>query len=205
MDRRQFESVDEGQYLVTIGSFLSLLQQVYLPAIEGYVPPRVLYAMRALLEFCYIVRHDVITEETLVQLEDALARFLEYWSVFQEEGIRLKGFTLLRQHSMKHYLDMIHLFGAPNGLCSSIMEAKHIKVIKEPWHRSNRNYPLKQILLINQRLNKLAAARINFTKRGMLEESKLRLSLRKLGLSSFVVERTLVTDKLYRAHAGEVQ
>ena len=133
MDRRRFESVDEGQYLVTIGSFLSLLRQVYLPAIEGYVPPRVLYAMRALLEFCYIVRHDVIMEETLVQLEDALVRFLEYRSVFQEEGIRLKGFTLPRQHSMKHYLDMIRLFGAPNGLCSSITEAKHIKVIKEPW------------------------------------------------------------------------
>ena len=78
MDRRQFKSVDEGQYLVTIGSFLSLLRQVYLPAIEGYVPPRVLHAMKALLEFCYIVCHDVITEETLVQLDDALARFLEY-------------------------------------------------------------------------------------------------------------------------------
>ena len=173
--------------------------------IEGYVPLRVLHAMKALLEFCYIVHHDVIMEETLVQLDNALACFLEYWSVFQEEGIRLKGFTLPQQHSMKHYLDMIHLFGAPNGLCSSITEAKHIKVIKEPWRRSNCNYSLKQILLINQRLDKLAAVQINFTKWRMLEESKLHLSLGKLGLSSFIIECTLVTDKLYRAHAGEVQ
>ena len=59
---------------------------------------------------------------------------------------------------MNHYLDMICLFGAPNGLCSSITEAKHIKAVKEPWHRSNRNKPLKQMLLTNQRLDKLAAA-----------------------------------------------
>lgn len=139
--------------------------------------------MRALLDFCYMVRRNVITEETLVDLEDALARFLEYRTVFREEGIRMKGFTLPRQHSMKHYLDMIRLFGSPNGLCSSITEAKHIKAIKEPWRRSNRNHPLKQILLTNQRLDKLAAARIDFTERKMLDEKDLRTSLKDIGLA----------------------
>ncbi|KAH8988448.1 hypothetical protein EDB86DRAFT_2828954 [Lactarius hatsudake] len=99
---------------------------------------------------------------TLTELEGALAQFNEYRTVFQEEGVR-EDFSLPRQHSMHHYPDMIRFFGAPNGLCSSITEAKHIKAVKEPWHRSNRNKPLKQMLLTNQRLDKLMAARILYT------------------------------------------
>jgi len=117
-----------------------------------------LYAIRAFLEFCYIAWHDIITEKTLAELEDALSRFHKYQAVFQEVGIREKGFSLPQQHSTNHYPEMICLFGAPNGLCSSITESKHIKAVKEPWHRSNRHKPLKQILLTNQRLDKLSAA-----------------------------------------------
>ncbi|KAH9039148.1 hypothetical protein EDB85DRAFT_2072572 [Lactarius pseudohatsudake] len=118
------------------------LMKVYLPAIEGYVPNKMLYAVRAFLDFCYIARHNVISEITLTKLEDALAQFLEYRTVFQEEG------------------------------------AKHIKAVKEPWRRSNRNKPLKQILITNQRLDKLMAARIDFTQREMLDRSQLDARLK---------------------------
>jgi hypothetical protein len=161
--------------------------------------------IRSFLEFCYIVRRSVITENTLVDLDDALARFHEHRAAFQDQGIRTKGFTLPRQHSMVHYRDMIRLFGAPNGLCSSITEAKHIKAVKEPWRRSNRNKPLKQMLLTNQRLDKLMAARIEFTRRGMLEEADLRASLEKLGSSYVIGAEHGNSDKLYRARAGGVQ
>ena len=119
---------------------------------------RMLCAIHAFLEFCYIARHDIITERTLAALEDALSRFREYRVVFQEEGVQEKGFSLPRQHSTNHYPEMIRLFGAPNGLCSSITESKHIKAVKEPWRRSNHHKPLKQILFTNQHLDKLAAA-----------------------------------------------
>jgi len=92
-----------------------------------------LYAIHMFLEFCYIAWHDIITERTLVELEDTLHCFCEYQVIFQEEGIQEKGFSLPRQHATNHYPAMIHLFGAPNGLCLSITEAKHIKAIKEPW------------------------------------------------------------------------
>ncbi|KAH8994189.1 hypothetical protein EDB92DRAFT_1934362 [Lactarius akahatsu] len=153
------------------------LMKVYLPAIEGYVPNKMLYAIRAFLEFCYIACCNVILESSLTELEDALAQFLEYRTVFQEEGVQ-DNFSLPRQHAMNHYPDMIRLFGAPNGLCSSITEVKHIKAIKEPWRRSNRNKPLKQILITNQRLDKLTAARINFMQRGMLDRSQLDARLK---------------------------
>ena len=55
-----------------------------------------------------------------------------------------------RQHSIIHYYALIRLFGAPNGLCSSITESKHIRAVKEPWRRSNRNEALGQMLITNR-------------------------------------------------------
>jgi len=136
--------------------------------LQGHLPADVLRTFRALLEFCYIARRDVITEDHLDELQDAISRFHSYREVFApiRDG---KGFSLPRQHAMVHYLELIRLFGAPNGLCSSIPESKHIRAVKEPWRRSNRNEPLFQMLTTNQRLDQLAAARVDFTKRGMLK------------------------------------
>ncbi|KAI0631782.1 hypothetical protein C8Q77DRAFT_1272685 [Trametes polyzona] len=75
----------------------------------------------------------------------------------------------------------IRNFGAPNGLCSSITEAKHIKAVKESWRRSNRYEPLGQMLVTNQRLEKLSAARADFTARGMLTGTCLGDALDSLG------------------------
>lgn len=88
-------------------------------------------------------------------------------------GVR-NDFSLPRQHSMVHYEKRIWDFGAPNGLCSSITESKHIKAVKEPWRRSNRYGALGQMLLTNQRMDKLAISRVMFNDRGMLQESCLR-------------------------------
>jgi hypothetical protein len=65
---------------------------------------------------------------------------------------------------------LIHLFGAPNGLCSSITESKHIKAVKQPWQQSNRYHALLQMLVMNQWLDKLAAAQADFKEWGMLNE-----------------------------------
>ena len=60
------------------------------------------------------------------------------------------------------------MFGAPNGLCSSITESKHILAVKDPYNRSNYCNALGQILLMNQCQDKLAAVHVNFEHRGML-------------------------------------
>ncbi|KAG1760301.1 hypothetical protein EDD22DRAFT_980688 [Suillus occidentalis] len=154
------------------GNDSKALMKVFLPAIEGHVPQDMVRAFRALLEFCYIARRDVITEASLVQLNDALTRFHHYRKIFETTGT-VPHFSLPRQHSMTHYADMIRLFGAPNGLCSSITESKHIKAVKEPWRWSNKHNALGQMLLTNQRLDKLAASRLDFAARGMLVGSVL--------------------------------
>ena len=122
------------------------------------------------MEFCYISRKNVITETDLSTLEDALSRFYANREIIVTSGVR-EEFLLPRQHSLTHYPHLIRHFGAPNGISSSITESQHIRAVKEPWRRSNRNEALGQILVTNQRLDQLAAARSDFAKRGMLDGS----------------------------------
>lgn len=147
------------------------LMKVYLPAIKGHVPRDVVRAIRAFIEFCYIVRREVHDTKSLHELQDTLKRFHQYRTIFETKGVR-SNFNLPRQHSLIHYFKLIRAYGAPNGLCSSITESKHIKAIKEPWRRSNRYNALGQMLLTNQRLDKLAASRADFETRGMLSVSE---------------------------------
>jgi hypothetical protein len=68
----------------------------------------------------------------------------------------------------------------------------HIRAVKEPWRHSNRNNALGQMLVTNQRLNQLAAARTDFEGRGMLSGTCLGAALEALGesyscYSSFVI------------------
>ncbi|KAJ6632009.1 hypothetical protein B0H10DRAFT_2159558 [Mycena sp. CBHHK59/15] len=144
------------------------LMKVYLPAIEGYVPPQMLWAFSTFLDFCYLVRRNVINETTLLDIDASLARYHQERVIFTESGVCPNGFCLPRQHSLTHYHYLVQEFGAPNGLCSSITESKHIKAVKEPWRRSSRYEALIQMLTINDRLDKLAAARVDFVDRGMM-------------------------------------
>ncbi|KAG2045358.1 hypothetical protein BDR06DRAFT_900740, partial [Suillus hirtellus] len=121
-----------------------------------------------------------------------------YREVFRTTGVRLT-FSLPHQHSLQHYSHTMRLFGAPNGLCSSIMESKHIKAVKEPWHHSSCYKALGQMLLTNQRLDKIPAAQSDFEARNMLHGScvsdalqalKNHMSLEILSKSSNIVYRS---------------
>src|SRR5882724_10186736 len=98
-----------------------------------------------------------------------LRDFINFCSILVECGVQVDGFNLPRQHSLIHYFALIRAFGAPNGLCSSITELKHIKAVKEPWRRSSRFEALAQMLLTNQRLDKLDAASQAFAELGMMD------------------------------------
>ena len=153
---------------------------MYLPAISGHLPRKVVTAIRHFLDFAYLVRREVHNADTLSMLGSSLTQFHRDREVFRVPGVRREGFSLPRQHSCVHYEDRIRSFGAPNGLCSSITESKHIKAVKEPWRRSNRFEALGQMLLTNQRLDKLSASRVHFQDRGMLEGNLLRSAQRQL-------------------------
>ncbi|KIO01474.1 hypothetical protein M404DRAFT_28773 [Pisolithus tinctorius Marx 270] len=124
------------------------LMKVYIAAIEGYVPQYIVFTFRAFLEFCYLICWNVITQQMLVEIDDALRHFHLYREVFRNAGV-VDTFSLPRQHAMKHYSHLICQFGAPNSLCSSITESKHIKAIKRPftctWGSSNADDPCDQV------------------------------------------------------------
>ncbi|KAG5633454.1 hypothetical protein H0H81_007684, partial [Sphagnurus paluster] len=123
--------------------------------------------LSAFLDFCYLARRNALRTNDIKLLEDALSRFHYHRRIFIQTGVRI-DISLPRQHALKHYPRSIRLFGSPNGLCSSITESKHIKAVKEPWRRSNRYHALIQMLRTISRLDKLAAARRQFTQWGMM-------------------------------------
>ncbi|KAJ6474792.1 hypothetical protein C8R45DRAFT_1102943 [Mycena sanguinolenta] len=146
------------------------LMKVYLPAIKGLVPPGIVEALSAFLDFCYLVRRADFDEDTLDAIDASVKTYHERREIFRELGVR-DGFSLPCQHSMIHYRPNIEKFAATNGVCSSITESRHITAVKRPWRRSSRYEALCQMLLTNQRLDKLAAARADFVERGMVPPS----------------------------------
>ncbi|RXW18633.1 hypothetical protein EST38_g7221 [Candolleomyces aberdarensis] len=143
------------------GNDSKALMKVFLAAIKGLVPDGMVRAISAFMEFCYLVRLSEIDELVLDRIDKAVEEFHQEREIFRQYGIR-QNFNLPRQHSLCHYRLLIQQFGAPNGLCSSITESKHIEAVKKAWRRSSRNKPLGEMLLTNQRIDKLAAARVAF-------------------------------------------
>ena len=131
--------------------------QIYLPALKGYVPNDMIHVLCTFLDFCYLACCDVLDTQSLAAMQDAINCFHQYGEIFHTFGI-CSSFNLPCQHLLMHFVQMIRLFGAPNELCSSIMESKHIKAIKKPYQRSSHYEALGQMLLINQCLDKLTAA-----------------------------------------------
>lgn len=140
-------------------------------ALRGYLPSEMIQCLASLLEFTYRVRRDDITTPMLDMITTNVQRFHELRRAF--DVVRPTGYSLPRQHAMIHYRHLIEEFGAPNGLCSSITESRHIKSVKQPWRRSSRFNALRQMLLTTQRLERLVAARQYFQSRNWVQGSIL--------------------------------
>ncbi|KAH9855129.1 hypothetical protein C2E23DRAFT_866790 [Lenzites betulinus] len=170
------------------------LMKIYLLSLQEHLPTDIIRAIRAFLEFCYIVHRSEHFPDTLEDLRDASSRFHHYRKAFRlVPGVLKRDFNLPRQHSMLHYKGNIWKFGAPNGLCTSITESKHIKAVKEPWRRSNRYDALGQMLLTNQRMDKLSMSRVHFEERGMMANT----CLQKKSMSVQSLSTTLCAPSLH--------
>ena len=123
--------------------------------------------MATFMNACYIARRNAITAPALKQFHECVEAFHKLRNVFIEAGVRA-SISLPRQHALMHFYNSIHLFGSPNGLCSSITESKHIKAVKEPWRRSSRYHALIQMLQIITRMEKMSALHRIFSDRKML-------------------------------------
>ena len=159
---------------------LKALMKVYLPSIEGHVPPEMIHAVCDLIKFSYLVHQDIHDTDLIQALCDVLKSFYNNCEIFKSLGI-IQHFNYPCQHALKHYVHVIHEYGSPNGLCSSMTDNKHIKAVKKPWRCSNRYNMIKQMLLTNQWLDKLSASCAHFTMNGMLQGNCLSETLAMLG------------------------
>jgi hypothetical protein len=57
------------------------------------VPDKMVKAIHAFLEFCYIAWHDIHDTNSLVALDDALWRFHRHWEIFRTSSVH-DGFNL---------------------------------------------------------------------------------------------------------------
>ncbi|TBU53492.1 hypothetical protein BD310DRAFT_774757, partial [Dichomitus squalens] len=182
------------------GNDSKALMRVYLPAITGHVPTQVSECIAAFLDFCYLARRPTHDTKTLHDMDVALTKFHELRTIFEDIGVRPDGISLPRQHALIHYIKSIQLFGSPNGLCSSITESKHIVAVKRPWRSSNGFHPIEQILAFNTRLSKMAAARMEFGRSGMLQDNVLTDAL--LSFEAFEGRQTQAdTDARFQEEA----
>ncbi|KAK7029506.1 hypothetical protein VNI00_014539 [Paramarasmius palmivorus] len=177
------------------GNDSKALMKVYLPAIAGRVPDGIVRTLASFIEVCHLIRRDVISEDTIRAISQQIEVFHRERAIFKDLDIK-DTFSLPRQHSLTHYPHLIAEFGSPNGLCSSITESKHISAVKEPWRRSSRNQPLGEMLVINDRMDKLEWAEVDFRSRGMLSGPVSR------GLSEEFVAQS---DKYAREMAAAVR
>ena len=152
--------------------------KVYLPAIEGHVPAKMVHTVHNLIKFSYLVHHYVHDTESIQAIDAALQSFHNNCEIFRTSGVL--HFNYPCQCSLKCYIAMICAYGSLSGLCSSMMEHKHIKAVKKPWRHSNRYKAMKQMLLTNQHLNKLSASRAHFKLNNLLEGDCLSHTLMQL-------------------------
>ncbi|KAJ3760778.1 hypothetical protein EV360DRAFT_93378 [Lentinula raphanica] len=155
------------RYKQWTGDDSKALMKIFLPAVADYIPEKMAKCIAAFLDFCYLVRRSDIDETSLKAIGTSLATFIHYRVIFSQSGVR-DHFSIPRMHSMIHYPFLVVDFASPNGLCSSITESRHITAVKKPWRRSNRYKALSQILLTNQRLDKLSALRSLLVERNLL-------------------------------------
>ncbi|KAH9024047.1 hypothetical protein EDB85DRAFT_2150734 [Lactarius pseudohatsudake] len=146
------------------------LMKVFLAAIAGYVPSAMVRCIAAFMDACYIARRNAINSPSLEHLRDCVKTFHRLRAIFVETGARI-SLSLPRQHALEHFYNAIHLFGSPNGLCSSITESKHIRAVKEPWRRSSRYLALTQMLRTLLRMDKMSVLRQRLQDSGMLRGS----------------------------------
>ena len=137
------------------------LMKVYLLSIESHVPTDMVHTVHDLLDFCYLVRHNIIDTNILDAIDKTVESFHKHHEVFIHTGV-CENWNLPCMNALKCFVWLIEKYGAHNALCSLMTENKHIKTVKEPWHRSSCYEALLQMFTTNTCLEKPAMSCVNF-------------------------------------------
>lgn len=114
---------------------LSLVIGTRLP--DNMSGARLVRAVRAILDFIYLVQYPVHLYETLDLLDEALDRFHDNKQIFLDLGIRTY-FHFPKLHSTGRYRFYIELFGTIDNYNTAYTERLHIDMAKEAYRATNR-------------------------------------------------------------------
>ncbi|KAG8697208.1 hypothetical protein FRC11_000180, partial [Ceratobasidium sp. 423] len=131
------------------------MQKVFIGAMHGLVPDRVLRAVIAVIDFIYYAQLPVHTDITLELLDDALTRFHEFKGVFVEYDIR-SDFNINKVHSMIHYSESIRQLGTADGYNTETPERLHIEFAKRAYQATNRHNFFQQMTVYLERRERVA-------------------------------------------------
>ncbi|KAL1724786.1 hypothetical protein EV714DRAFT_240455, partial [Schizophyllum commune] len=151
-----------------MGDDSKALMKVILPAIKGYVLPQMLRAVSAFLEFCYLVRSNGVDEDTIICIQvlrgEARTQTTDHKMTVKDK-VSIP-FRTVQAHQLQHQ-DALERFHHDRVIFERKGSA-HIRAVKRPWLRSNQYSTLWQMLIINERIDKLAACCTDFESHSML-------------------------------------
>ncbi|KAI9434821.1 hypothetical protein H4582DRAFT_2174356 [Lactarius indigo] len=127
---------------------------IKLPLLSGGSPVRVIRTVHALLDFLYLAQLPSHTTETLLYLEESLARFHENKGVFIDLGVR-EHFNIPKVHSLLHYKSSITLFGSTDNYNTEQTERLHIDFTKDAYRATNHKDEYPQMTTWLERREKI--------------------------------------------------
>ncbi|KJA19341.1 hypothetical protein HYPSUDRAFT_1096163 [Hypholoma sublateritium FD-334 SS-4] len=124
------------------------------PLPNGLSNVRLVRSVRALLDFLYLAKYPIHTDETLQFLEDSLQRFHANKEIFVDLGIR-KAFDIPKLHFARHYVEYIKLYGTLDNFNTEHTERLHIDLAKDAYAATNRKDEFRQMTVWLERKEKM--------------------------------------------------
>ncbi|KAG9093603.1 hypothetical protein FS749_014117 [Ceratobasidium sp. UAMH 11750] len=136
------------------GRELKEMAKVLLP-VASDASPRVVQAVRALLDFAYLAHSSSLSDTELEAMDEALRTFHRLKDVFiVEKAVTTeKAFHgIPKIHMVSHYVQLIRELGTPDGYNTETFERLHIDFAKMGYRASNKVNAVKQMATYIQRL-----------------------------------------------------
>ncbi|KAF9457694.1 hypothetical protein BDZ94DRAFT_1285159 [Collybia nuda] len=122
------------------------MAKILLGCVAGAMPSKAVKAVRAILDFIYLAQYSTHDEETLQYMEDALQSWRVNRSFFTDSLPIRNHFNIPKFHSLIHYIQSIHYFGATDNYNSELFERLHIDFAKLGWRASNKRDEFPQMI-----------------------------------------------------------
>lgn len=113
-------------------------------------------ALWAILDFLFLCRYPIHTNDTLQALEKSLKQFHEYKHVFIDLGIRQNFNKITKLHFIRHYVRLIRLFGTLDNFDTQYTERLHINLAKDAYDATNQKDEFPQMTVWLERQEKIA-------------------------------------------------